>query len=240
VVGASENSIFFGVSCYDYGRRFYDPAGVHFTTIDPLAENFPHQSPFVYANNNPIRFIDFMGMNAQDPDKEKEQPQQQPQPQPQTQPQTGTTPQGEQGSEGLTKGIATANGSVGLISVSAAAAANETVKTVKAIQVAKAGANLVSKIATGAGFAGLGLTGTVAAIEYNAGTANTHTIADVGVAIGVTIGATALVTVGATGVAVGVVGFGAAYGIASVAGLGDKFNSWTNDWGKKLIYGESQ
>ncbi len=33
-------------------------------TIDPLAEKFAHQSSFVYADNDPIKNIDFMGMNA--------------------------------------------------------------------------------------------------------------------------------------------------------------------------------
>jgi RHS repeat-associated core domain len=43
---------------YDYGARFYDPEVPHFTTIDPLAEKFYNYSPYVYCENNPIRFID--------------------------------------------------------------------------------------------------------------------------------------------------------------------------------------
>jgi RHS repeat-associated protein len=51
---------------YDYGFRMYDPQLARFHTLDPLAEYFPHQSPYVYANNNPVRFIDFMGLSAEE------------------------------------------------------------------------------------------------------------------------------------------------------------------------------
>ncbi len=56
----------FGLDWYDYGFRYYDPLLARFHTLDPLAENYSFQSPFVYAANNPVRFIDWMGMSAGD------------------------------------------------------------------------------------------------------------------------------------------------------------------------------
>jgi RHS repeat-associated protein len=47
----------------DYGFRFYDPSIVRFGTMDPIADLFSWQSSYAYAANNPIRYIDFMGMS---------------------------------------------------------------------------------------------------------------------------------------------------------------------------------
>lgn len=42
----------------------YDPALGRWHRVDPLAENYYFQNPYAYAANNPIKFIDWMGLGS--------------------------------------------------------------------------------------------------------------------------------------------------------------------------------
>jgi RHS repeat-associated protein len=51
----------FDLGWYDYGARFYDPALGRFHTKDRFTEKYIDFSPYQYAANNPIMFIDVNG-----------------------------------------------------------------------------------------------------------------------------------------------------------------------------------
>lgn len=54
----------------DYGMRIYDSRIVRFLSVDPLTPKYPELTPYQFASNNPVSFIDEDGLEAAEPPKE--------------------------------------------------------------------------------------------------------------------------------------------------------------------------
>jgi RHS repeat-associated protein len=46
----------------DYGMRIYDPRVGRFLSVDPLMRKYPYYTPYQFAGNSPIKFIDLDGL----------------------------------------------------------------------------------------------------------------------------------------------------------------------------------
>ena len=55
----------------DYGFRLYAPSVVRFFSVDPLSPSYPWYTPYQFAGNKPITFIDLDGLEEADPQQLK-------------------------------------------------------------------------------------------------------------------------------------------------------------------------
>ncbi|GHV37014.1 hypothetical protein FACS1894178_8680 [Bacteroidia bacterium] len=53
-----------GLNWYDFSARFYDASTGRFGQIDPMAEKYYPISPYAYCGNNPLLYVDPLGMDV--------------------------------------------------------------------------------------------------------------------------------------------------------------------------------
>ena len=61
-----ENDNDFGSHIQDYGFRLYSAAEARFLSVDPLTNSYPFYTPYQFAGNKPIKYIDLDGLEETD------------------------------------------------------------------------------------------------------------------------------------------------------------------------------
>jgi len=52
---------------YQYGMRIYDTRIGRFLSVDPVSKKYPELTPYQFASNSPIKYIDLDGLEAAEP-----------------------------------------------------------------------------------------------------------------------------------------------------------------------------
>jgi RHS repeat-associated protein len=65
-----KNNEFGTANVYDYGFRIYNPSIGRFLSVDPLTRSYPELTPYQFASNSPIQFIDLDGLEKATPDEQ--------------------------------------------------------------------------------------------------------------------------------------------------------------------------
>ena len=61
-----DDEIYGSGNAYDFGARIYDPRLARFLSLDPRIKDFPELSPYAFAANMPIRYVDVDGQGPGD------------------------------------------------------------------------------------------------------------------------------------------------------------------------------